>query len=565
MSDIGEIQTLSESRVRRSRRVSALWLIPLVAVVIGAWLAWDTLSKQGPTIAISFESAEGLQAGQSQLKFKELVLGTVKSLDLTSDHKRVVATVATTHQATPLLLDNTEFWVVKPRLFAGNISGLETLLSGAYIGMRPSEAPGKHQTKFVGREVPPVLEADVPGRTFLLKADRIGSISLGSPVYYRDINVGEVLGWDFSDMAEHVTIRAFIRQPFDSYVRDDTRFWNASGVSIKLGGAGVQVQVESLKAVLLGGIAFETPMSKSPGETSVADHVFPLFEDRAAANNASYRRKIPLVSYFSGSVRGLEPGGEVTTHGLLVGHVTDVQLSYDHTKDRVLAPVHYEIEPERILGIGAKSFYPSTADAVEDLVKRGFRATLQSSSLITGQQMISIEVLPDAPPATVSLEGSDFVMPTAPGGGFEGLQAAATELLVKVNTIPFDQIGKSLDGILSSANSLASGPQAQQTLADLSAAVHTLDGLLQRVDSGVGPAMRQLPAMTAELQATVANANKLLVSLGNGYGDNTRFNRELERLLMQLNDAVRSIRSLTDMLTRHPEALVKGRPAGGLE
>ena len=143
MDDVTQPPTISHASVRRSRRVSAMWLIPLVAVAIGGWLAWDTLSKEGPTITLSFENAEGLQAGQSQLKFKEIVLGTVKSLELTPDHARVLVTVATTRQAEPLLTDTTIFWVVKPRLFAGNLSGLSTLLSGSYIGMLPGRDRGQ--------------------------------------------------------------------------------------------------------------------------------------------------------------------------------------------------------------------------------------------------------------------------------------------------------------------------------------------------------------------------------------------------------------------------------------
>jgi len=185
MSNIAEQRAAAVPRAmtRRSRRISIIWLIPLVAVAIGAWLAWDTLSKEGPTIKISFDSGEGLQAGQSQLKYKDIVFGTVKSLQLSPDQTRVIVTVATTRQAERLLTEGTEFWVVKPRLFAGNISGIETLLSGSYIGMLPAAKAGKSQREFTGREDPPVLLAHVEGRTFLLKSKRIGAVSVGSPIF----------------------------------------------------------------------------------------------------------------------------------------------------------------------------------------------------------------------------------------------------------------------------------------------------------------------------------------------------------------------------------------------
>jgi paraquat-inducible protein B len=564
MTNLAEQRTLPQATTRRSRRFSIIWIVPLAAVAIGGWLAWDTLSKEGPTIKISFDGGEGLQAGQSQLKYKDIVFGTVKSLALSPDQTHVVVTVATTREAGPLLTEGTAFWVVKPRLFAGNISGIETLLSGSYIGMLPAATAGKSQREFVGREDPPVLGAHVAGRTFFLKSKRIGAVSVGSPIFFRDLAVGEVLGWDIADMAEYVTIHAFVRAPYDSYVHDQTRFWNASGVSIKLGGTGVEVQMESLKALLLGGVAFETPVADIRTAETSEDHVFPLFADRETANASSYTRKIPAISYFSGSVSGLAPGAAVTVHGLKVGEVTDVRLTYDAAKDAVLAPVRYEIEPERVVGVG-KRVFNTDAESVQALLKQGLRASLQSANLITGQQNVALDFVTDAPAAEVSMDGQDFVVPAGEGGGFAGLTASATELLNKVNQMPFDQIGKNLDGILKSVSDLAQGPQMKKALTELAGMMASAQNMVQNLNSGLSPAAKQLPEVTAGLQKTLANANKLVLSLDSGYGDNTKFNRDMDRLLAQANDALRSIRALSDLLARHPEALIKGRPAGPLE
>ena len=558
MTNLAEQRTLPHAATHRSRRVSIIWIVPAVAVAIGAWLAWDTLSKEGPTIKVSFDSGEGLQAGQSQLKYKDIVFGTVKSLELAPDRAHVIATIATTHEAKPLLTEGTLFWVVKPRFFAGNISGIETLLSGSYVGMLPAANPGKSQHEFVGREDPPVLGTYVPGRTFLLKSKRIGSVSVGSPIFFRDLNVGEVLGWDIADMAEYVTIHAFVRAPYDGYVHDQTRFWNASGLSIKLGGAGIDVQMESLKALLLGGIAFETPVADIHTVETAADHVFPLFADHEMANAASYTRKIPAISYFPGSVSGLAPGASVTVHGLKVGEVTEVRLSYDAAKDEILAPVRYEIEPERVVGVG-KRVFNTDAESVQALLKQGLRASLQSANLITGQQNVALDFVTDAPEAEVTMDGPDFVVPATEGAGFSGLTASATELLNKVNQMPFEQIGKDLEGILKSVNDVARGPQMKKAVTDLAGMIASAQGMIQRLDT------KQLPELVAGLDKTLTSANKLVLSLDSGYGDNTKFNRDMERLLVQANDALRSIRALSDLLARHPEALIKGRPAGPLE
>jgi paraquat-inducible protein B len=565
MTNISEPPVLAQAATRRSRRLSVIWVIPLVAVAIGAWLAWDTLRKEGPTITVAFDSAEGLQAGQSQLKFKDIVFGTVKSLELAPDHTHVVVTIATTRQAEPLLTDTTVFWVVKPRLFAGSVSGLETLLSGSYVGMMPGAVAGKPQRTFTGLEDPPILSEHVPGHVFLLKAKRLSSISLGSPIFFRDLSVGEVLGWDIADMADYVTIHAFVRAPYDGYVHDDTRFWNASGLSIKLAGTGLDIQLESLKALILGGIAFETPELSGRAEPiSLENHVFPLFADRDTAQAASYTRKIQVVSYFPGSVSGLGPGSPVTVHGLVVGHVTDVRLAYDRAKDAIVAPVRYEVEPERVVGVGVKVF-KTDAESVAALLKQGLRATLQSANLITGQQQVALDFLPKEPPVEVTMKDGYFVLPTAEAGGFAGLQASVNTLLDKVNTIPFDQIGQSLEQMLKSTNDLVSGPQMREALTKLSATLAMAETFTRNLNNGTAPAFKQLPEMANQLQKTVNSANKLLVSLDSGYGDNTKFNRDLDRLMVQANDAVSSIRALADLLSRHPEALIKGRPAGGLE
>ena len=239
---------VGRAKVDLRRRLSPIWAIPIVSVLIAGWLVWDTLSKRGPLITVTFETAEGLQAGQSRVRHRDVDVGMIEGITLSPDLGHVVMAIRMNREAESLLTEDARFWVVKPRLFAGNLSGLGTLLSGSYIGLTPSGAGGRRQTQFTGLQNPPLLEAREAGRSFLLRADRLGSISLGSPLFYRDLQVGEVHGWDLGDMAANVTIHAFIRAPFDQYVRDGSRFWNASGVSLKLGADGAQLQLESLRA-----------------------------------------------------------------------------------------------------------------------------------------------------------------------------------------------------------------------------------------------------------------------------------------------------------------------------
>jgi paraquat-inducible protein B len=549
---------LGRSGIRKSRRFPVIWAIPVVAIAIGAWLAWDTLRKEGPLIVVTFDDAEGLTVGQSQLKFKDITLGTVKSLEFTEDRRHVLVSIATTAQAKPFLTSGTQFWVVKPRLFAGNISGFSTLLSGSYVGMLPGDAAAKAEQKFVGREEPPVLDTDVPGRTFLLKTDQLGSVNLGSPVFYRGLSVGQVLGWDIGALAENVTIHAFVRAPFDTYVHDQTRFWNASGAAVKLGGGGVEFQVESIRALLLGGVAFETPATAPSSEISLTDHEFPLFPSQDAAKNASYSRKIPLLVYFSSSLRGLGAGSEVVMQGLKVGQVTDVRLSYDAAKNEVVAPVHLEIEPERIVGTG-RQVVQDTAAMVQTLVGKGLRATLQSGNLLTGEMLVSLDFVPGAPAATVTMQDGVYIFPTSSSGGLSGLQASAGDLMRNVNAIPFASIGQSLAAMTKNMSALTEGPQLQQTLTALAGTMSEAQTVLKNLNTEMGPALKQLPEIATSLQATLKQSNLLMRSVSTGYGDNTQFHRDLDRLMAQLNDAVHSFQGLADLLTQHPEALVRGR------
>ena len=555
---------LPTAGAQRRRRIPLVWIVPLLTGLIAAWLAWDTFSKRGPTITISFETASGLTAGQSQLKYRNVVMGTVKSIAVAPDLNKVIVTVETTREAEPLLTDKTIFWVVKPQLFAGNITGLDTLLSGSYIGMRPaSDKEAVPKRDFVGEQDPPILQAWTKGTVYKLQTGRLGSISLGSPIFFRDLDVGTVLGWDLGDLANSVTIHAFVRAPFDQYVREDSSFWNASGISVKLGGDGIAIQMESLRALLLGGIAFDTPHdTQSPQAKS--HRVFPLYPNLDAAKSAGFGHYLELVSYFSGSVAGLSVGADVTLYGLKIGEVTDVGLVFDREKERIIAPVHYRIEAGRVRGIAAaQGLAPGTVAA--EMVRRGVRATLQAPSLLTGGKIVALEMVPDAPPAELRREGDLFVVPTSDVGGFDSMARSANELLSKINRIDFDGIGKSLAGAASGLDETINGPQVKNTLVSLQKAMADVQDLTRKFDQDAGPALKRLPAIAAQLQDALTKANRLFGSLTAGYGDDSRFRRDLDRLLPQLTDMARSLRALSDLLSRHPEALITGRTNTGKE
>jgi paraquat-inducible protein B len=272
---------------------------------------------------------------------------------------------------------------------------------------------------------------------------------------------------------------------------------------------------------------------------------------------------VPYLAYFSGSVSGLGPGSPVTFQGLRVGKVRSVNLEYDPKSDAIRAPVRFEVEPERIADMRLAEARGPVANT-RMLVERGLRAQLQSSNLLTGQQMVALTIVPDAPPAEMRMEDEVIVLPTVPGQ-FAGLTDSVNQLLSKLGNMPFEQIGKNLNETLHGFNDIANGHELKETLAVLQGTLASAQELVKRVDSGVSPALKQLPGLAASLQNTLTQANRLLVSTDSGYGDNSKFNRDLERLMLQLNDMARSFRALADLLTRHPEALIRGRTNTGPE
>ena len=552
-----------QASVRRKSAFSFVWILPIIAAVVGAYLAFTTLSQRGPEIVLTFQSAEGLTAGQTKVRHKAVDLGTVTSIRLANDMSHVIVHVRMTSEANPYLTDRARFWVVRPRLSASNISGLETLISGGYIEMDPGSTGGKPKTEFAGLENPPGVRSDEPGTTFTLHTARIGSLGSGSPVFYRDIVVGEVLGYKLPEGNGPITVNVFVRAPYDKWVREGTRFWNASGVSVELGGAGVHVELESIQAVLSGGVAFNTAEDSRDTPVAKPDADFELYKDEPAAAAAGYKQRLPFVLYYQTSTAGLGVGSPVQLYGITIGNVTDVRLQLDPTNGSARVRVAIEVQTERLTAIsGNTSDDPSTV--AQRLVDHGMRAGLSTISYVTGSMAVSLDFQQNPVPAKITKEGDIIVLPTQ-GGGLGGITNALSDIANKVGQIPFAAIGANANGLLASLNAVVGGPDLKNALSALSTTLVDVQGLVKRTDAGLTPLIRRLPEVSNDLSQTLSRANHLVGSVDAGYGANSQFSRDLERLMAQLNDGVRSIRLLADFLDRHPEALIRGRANTGAE
>ena len=530
--------------VRRSR-ISLIWLIPLVAAVIAAWLGWRTVSQEGSTVTLTFRGADGLTAGQTRVRHKAVELGQVETIRLSDDMSHVIVTVKMRREADPYLTEKARFWVVRPRVASGSLSGIETLVSGSYIEMDPGGRDGVRTTEFTGLEQPPGVRTGEPGRTFTVMAQRLGSLGPGAPVFYRDITVGEVLGYDIGDGTGPVPVQLFIRAPYDSFVRHGTHFWNASGLSVQIGSEGVHVEVASLQAVLSGGVAFDSPSrSRADAQEAAPGTEFPLFNNYAEAQASGYSTKLAFVTYFESSVRGLARGAPVEFFGIQVGTVSSVALELDPATGSARVRVRLEVQPERIMSEDEVKT-DDTVESTRRLVQRGMRAQLQTASYLTGQRVVALDFVPNARPADVTMQGGDIVLPSQ-GGGLDNILVAASDIAGKLDRLPLDQIGQNLNGALRSA----------------SGAMASVQDLVKKADAGLTPTLRRLPEITAGLQDAVAKTGRTVGSIEASYGNNSQFQRELERAMTQVGDTARSIRLLADFLDRHPEALIRGR--GGL-
>ena len=549
------------AEVRKKRGISLVWLIPLVALAIGGFLAWKAYSSRGPSITITFDTAEGLDAGKTKLRYLDVEVGTVTDVAIAPGLKNIVVTAEMVPSAAAYLRTGTTFWIVRPRIGVGGVSGLGTLLSGAYIGLAPGD--GADERQFTGLTDPPPISSNVPGREFVLTAPELGSVSPGAPIYYRGIDIGQVLGYKLNPDQRELDIDIFVKEPFHDLIRNTSRFWNASGISVSTGASGIEVQVASLQALLVGGINVDTPSGGMAAPVADAGTRFPLYPSQRALAQAQFTQKVPYLVYFDSSVRGLSVGAPVEFRGITVGSVTDIRLEFDRQTSKIVIPVTIEIEPQRIVpDITQAELQNSNHRAMAGLVERGLRAQLQTGNLLTGELFVDMVFVSDAPSAALDTSGPVPVIPSVPAT-LEALQASATGILNKIAALPIEQLVQSLSQTAVGLERIVNAPELQTAATSFGPAINDLRQIIAKLDASASPLLGNVTAATQTLNTTLRDAQGAIASIERALGSDSALTNNAENLMQELTRAARSIRVFADYLERNPQALLRGKSGGG--
>ncbi|HCU68030.1 MAG TPA: paraquat-inducible protein B [Desulfomicrobium sp.] len=521
--------------VRKKGGISLVWIVPLVALVVGGWLAYKAVSEKGPVITITFSTAEGLEAGKTKIKYKDVAVGQVESIHLGDDLKHVVVTAELEKDYGRYLNDKTRFWVARAQIRGGTASGLSTLLSGAYIGVDPSPT-GQPTFSFNGLEVPPVVTSGLPGKHFWLKAARLGSLNVGVPVYYRQIQVGQVVSYGFAPDGQTVDVQVFVEAPHDAKVTRNTRFWNSSGLDVSLSAQGLKVDTESIVSIISGGLAFDVPDGVEPGGEAEENAAFQLYPSRESIQEKTYTLRRSWLVFFDQSVRGLSVGAPVELFGIKIGEVSGIDLIYDEKRRDLRVPVLLSIEPERIQNV-FKAIPRQRAGEREPLLKwfveeRNLRAQLKTGNLLTGQLLVDLGFYPDEPKAVLAHENDLPVIPSM-GGSIEQIQESIARITRDLEKVPFEKIGTNLDLLLK---------ESTTTVRDAGAFARRLNG-------------ETAPA----LQSGLVVLQTTLQEVQSAIGKDSPLNYNLKKTLEELALTLRSLRELTTAIENQPQSLLFGK------
>ena len=520
------------------RHLSGIWLVPLVALIIGAWMLIHYIDNQGPVITLRLQTAAGIEAGKTEIKARNVKVGVITHVQLSKNYNYIIATAQMNKDATRMLTEDTLFWVVKPRIGREGISGLETLLSGSYIELQPGVGvKKKEKLNFTVLETPPVAGPDAKGTRVVLTYPEAGKLSVGDPVLYEGFTVGRVEKISFEPSTKEANYQLFIFQPYNKLLHSRTRFWLNSGVDLSMSAEGFNLKIGSMESLISGGVSFRVPKGSDEGYPITKQNVhFKLYNNLQDVREQMYDQYLPYVMLFNESVRGLTVGAPVEYRGIRIGTVEKVPLRVMNSNDQSFInskiPVLVHIELGRMIHhVNHKSLEELKASLAKEF-KLGLRATLKTGSFLTGQLFVDAEISPNKTlPKTIEYDGYN-VFPTETGG-FSEMQKQVSTLLNKFNQLPIEKTVTTLNETLAtSKKALAS---TNQMVKDLNALLDKKS--VKNMPNEVRESLQQIQETLRGLSPQSAPYHKLEEAL-------THFNqvmKEFNPVLKQLNEKPNSL------------------------
>lgn len=536
----------AEPEIRSARRWNVVWVVPIVALLLGVWLLYRNFAAQGPVADVRFDTADGIAAQKTEVRCRSVKVGVVKDVKLAPDLKSVITYLEFDPDAEGLLRHGTRFWVVKPRLSATEFSGVGTLITGAYIELDPGPLDGESKTSFQGLETPPATNSGVPGLRLTLTADEAGSLTIGAPVYYRGFEVGRIEGRELDKEGLKVTYNAFIREEYSRLVTENTRFWNTSGIDISAGADGVKLRTPSFQAMVSGGVSFGITVGDAPGKPAADGSNFTLFHDEDAAQRSTFNPSLKFLLLFDQTVRGLDKKAPVEFRGITIGRVADVSFDlFPGVKDNRI-PVLIEIDPALMRPEAARELTTPDSDFLKEAVGKGLRASLKIGSLITGALYVDLDYYADAAKAELGKAGEFTTLPTI-STGFAQLEARLTSIM--------DTVDKA------TADIAAAAKEAKTTIAD---AREPMTKALKEVEATAAAARRTLedPAfrdLPSDLKKSIAALEKSIESVG----PDSSMQGDLMRALDELRATLRSFKNTSDTIGEKPNSLLFDKESSG--
>jgi paraquat-inducible protein B len=547
-----------QAHVYTARWTPWIWIVPALAIFFVGYLIVRYGFFGGGDVTVRFADAHGLDR-YSPVRFRGAKVGTVQKITVDEESRSVVVRISLDAAMNYALRKGTKFWIVEPGLESG---GIGSLLGGTYVGIAPG--PGDEVREFVGQEYAPVLTPAEDGKLVLLEAHGVGSLNVGSPVQFRGMRVGSILGAEY-DAARGITlIHAFVVKRFAGYVRQSTRFWRGGGLNIALSGGGVSASGASLGSLLNAPVAFYTP-EVLPGPEVASGTRFELYDAESAAIAASDGPHLTYLTFFSGPVQGLQPGTPVRMRGIEVGHVRDVRLRYIEQNATLQTPVTIEIDPRQLQLDGTafatrEELRARMDGALAKLVQKGMRATLATSLVLPGASGVSLETVASPGTGRLVVENDPPIIPAAgKSSGIDAALAAVGDIAARIRSLPIEEIASNIRGATARANSLLSDPALGESLQRLNRTMAEVEKITADVGKitatgreNIGPIIDSLRNAAGSAEQAAARAQQLM-------GSAPRQGYDLGELVKELTRAAEAVRALATYLEENPDALLKGR------